>query len=371
MSSAKPPHTAREGKQYPGETAPHKLSDLRQVLHGLPKADLHRHLEGSLRLSTLTEIAREHGVDLPSYDIEDLRPYVQITNDPADFHRFLEKFRLLRRFYKTPEAVARVAYEAVADAAEDNVKYLELRFNPAALARTQGFSFEEVADWVIESVHRAQRDYAIGVRLIATIVRDEGIENARRILKVALARQKAGLVGLDLAGDEVNFNAEPFVPLFRAAREAGMGLTVHAGEAGGAENVRQAVVEMGAQRIGHGVRAIENSDVIKLLRDQQVTLEICPTSNLQTGVMHNFSHHPLRDLYMLGVRVTLNTDDPSVSDTTLTDEYLVALMAMGLRMNHLRAMTLNALHAAFLPDCERQVLEEQVMSEFDRCLERY
>lgn len=359
------------GSKYPGESAPHKIADLRQVLFSLPKVDLHRHLEGSLRLSTLAEIAREHGVDLPSYDIEELRPYVQMTDDPADFHRFLEKFRLLRHFYKTPEAVARVAYEAVADASEDNVRYLELRFNPAALARTQGFSFQEVSDWVIEAVERAQHDYPIKVRLIATIVRDEGVDNAKRIIEVALPRVGRGMVGLDLAGDEVNFSAEPFAPLFCTAREAGMGLTVHAGEAGGAENVRQAVVEMGARRIGHGVRSIENSDVIKLLRDEGIALEVCPTSNLQTGVMHNFSHHPLRDLYMLGVRVTLNTDDPSVSDTTLTDEYLVAVLAMGIRMSQLRAMTLNALQAAFLPDDERQELVAGVMEAFDRCLESY
>lgn len=354
-----------------GQAAPQRLSDLRQVLHGLPKADLHRHLEGSLRLSTLVDIAREHGVDLPSYNIEDLRPYVQITDDPADFHRFLEKFRLLRRFYKTPEAVARVAYEAVADAAEDNVRYLELRFNPAALARTQGFSFEEVTDWVIEAVDRAQQDYPITARLIATIVRHEGVENAQQIADVAIARQDRGMAGLDLAGDEVNFNATPFAPVFRRAYEAGLGITVHAGEAGGADNVRQAVIEMGATRIGHGVRSIENSDVVQLLRDKNITLEVCPTSNLQTGVMHNFSHHPLRDLYMLGVAVTLNTDDPSVSDTTLTDEYLVAHMAMGIRMNHLRRMNINALRAAFLPDGQRYELEQKVMEEFDKQLERY
>src|SRR3972149_3012277 len=130
--------------------------DLRQRLHNLPKVDLHRHLEGSLRLETLAEIAREHGIDLPGYDIERLRPYVQITNDPPDFQRFLEKFQLLRRFYTTREAVQRVAYEAVADAALDNVRYLELRFNPAALAHAQGFSFEEVPAWDIQAVDHAQ-----------------------------------------------------------------------------------------------------------------------------------------------------------------------------------------------------------------------
>lgn len=354
-----------------GESAPQRLSDLRQVLHGLPKADLHRHLEGSLRLSTLVDIAQEHGVDLPSYNLEDLRPYVQITDDPADFHRFLEKFRLLRRFYKTPEAVARVAYEAVADAAADNVRYLELRFNPAALARTQGFSFEEVTDWVIDAVDQAQKDYPITVKLIATIVRHEGVENAQRIVDVAIARRERGMVGVDLAGDEVNFNAAPFVPMFHQARAAGLGITIHAGEAGGAENVRQAVEDVGATRIGHGVRAIENSNVVKLLRDRSITLEVCPTSNLQTGVMHNFSHHPLRDLFMLGVPVTLNTDDPSVSDTTLTDEYLVALIAMGIKMNHLRRMNVYALRAAFLPDDQRHALEMKVMEEFDEKAKYY
>jgi len=364
------------------DAAPQRLPDpsalpgvagqaLRHVVHSLPKADLHRHLEGSLRLSTLVEIAQEHGVDLPSYNIEDLRPYVQITDDPANFHRFLEKFRLLRRFYKTPEAVARVAYEAVADAAQDNVHYLELRFNPAALARTQGFSYEEVTDWVIEAVDRAQADYPITVRLIATAVRNEGVENARRIAEVAIARKERGMAGLDLAGDEVNFDAAPFAPVFREAREAGLGITIHAGEAGGADNVQHAVLDMGATRIGHGVRAIENSDVIKLLRERHVTLEVCPTSNLQTGVMHNFSHHPLRDLYMLGVAVTLNTDDPSVSDTTLTDEYLVALMTMGIRMSHLRRMNVNALRAAFLPEDVRREMEQKAMAEFDRLLEGF
>jgi adenosine deaminase len=135
--------------------------------------------------------------------------------------------------------------------------------------------------------------------------------------------------------------------------------------------VRQAVVEMGANRIGHGVRSIENSEVIRLLRDRNIALEVCLTSNLQTGVMRNFSHHPLRDLYMLGVPVTLNTDDPSVSDTTLTDEYLVAMMAAGLRMGQLRALCANALRAAFVPEAERQALEAQIMAEWDEKAKLY
>ena len=139
---------------------------MRDVLAAWPKIDLHRHLEGSLRLSTLAEIAQEHGVDLPSWDLEELRPYVQVIDDTPDFQRFLSKFRLLRRFYSTREAVMRVAYEAVADAASDNIKYLELRFNPVALAKVQGFSYEEVAEWVLSATKSAQQDYDIHVSLL-------------------------------------------------------------------------------------------------------------------------------------------------------------------------------------------------------------
>ena len=340
--------------------------DLRQRLHNLPKVDLHRHLEGSLRLETLAEIALEHGIDLPGYDIERLRPYVQITNDPPDFQRFLEKFQLLRRFYTTHDAVQRVAYEAVADAALDNVRYLELRFNPAALAHAQGFSFEEVTDWVIEAVGHAQVDYQILVRLICTIVRHENPESARQIVELALSRQKYGIVGLDLAGDETIYPVAPLVSLFRHAAQGGLGITIHAGEAGGPENVREAIELLGAQRIGHGISCVEDSNVLMLVRDRKVALEICPTSNLQTGAVEKFGYHPLRDLYLAGVRVTVNTDDPSVSDTTLTDEYLVAVMGMNLTLDDLRAFNRNATRASFLPPAERIQLEAQLMAEFER-----
>jgi adenosine deaminase len=344
------------------------IPELRRILQRVPKVDLHRHLEGSLRLETLAEIAREHGIDLPSYEIEHLRPYVQITNDPPNFQRFLEKFSLLRRFYTTREAVERVAYEAIVDAAEDNVRYLELRFNPAALSQAGGFGFDEVADWVIEAADRAADETHIRVRLLCTIVRHEPMELAERTIEVALARRDRGIVGVDLAGDEVRFSALPFRDLLRRAADGGLGITIHAGEAAGADNVREAVELLGANRIGHGIRSIENSDVVKMLRDRHVTLEVCPTSNLQTGVMQKFGHHPLRDLYLLGVPVTINTDDPSISDTTLTDEYLVAIMGMGVTLQDIQHFNRHAIRAAFVPADERAELEQRIMAEFDQHL---
>ncbi len=333
--------------------------DLRGSLQALPKIDLHRHLEGSLRLETLAGIAREHGVNLPSYDLDQLRPYVQVTEDyEPDFHRFLEKFKLLRRFYPTREAIERIAYEAIADAASDNVKYLELRFNPVALACAQGFQYSEVLDWVWEATLRAQADHDITARLIVSLVRQEP-ETAEEAARAALqaAHNGHGIVGLDLSGDEINYPLAPFIPIFRRARDAGLGLCVHAGEAGTAQNVREAIELINPERIGHGVHCVENPDVVRLVRDRGVTLEICPTSNLQTGVIHMMSHHPLPDLDRMGVKVTINTDDPSISDTTLTDEYRLAIVGMGLSVAKLKSMIMLAAQAAFLPPEDKSALE--------------
>jgi adenosine deaminase len=332
------------------------LSSLRTQLYALPKVDLHRHLEGSLRLQTLAEIAIEHGIDLPSYDIEYLRPFVTVADEEPDFHRFLEKFRLLRRFYPTQAAVERVAYEAVADAAADNVRYLELRFNPVAQARVQGFSLDQVTTWVCDAVARAQLDCNVRVNLILQIGREENLEAAAQIVDIALAHRDKGVVGLDLAGDEVKFSASAFASVFQRARREGLFVTVHAGEAGGAHNVWEAVELLGAQRVGHGMRAVEDPEVVRLVRDREVTLEICPTSNLQTGVVRHFWHHPLIDLLALNLRVTINTDDPSISDTTLTDEYMVAMLTMGVTLQQVKRAIITAAEGAFLPPEERRQL---------------
>lgn len=337
---------------------------VRAQCQAMPKVDLHRHLEGSLRLETLAEIALEHGIDLPSYDLEALRPYVQVTEDyQPGFHRFLEKFKLLRRFYTTREAVQRVAYEAVADAANDNVKYLELRFNPVALAQARSFRYRDVMEWVWAGVQRAQADHDILVRLIVSVIRQEA-EQAAQVIETALECQaECGIVGIDVAGDEVNFPLTPFVPVFTLARQAGLHVTVHAGEAGNATRVREAIELLNAERIGHGVRCIENSDVVRLVRDRGVTLEVCPTSNLQTGVMRLWGHHPLPDLYRLGLRVTVNTDDPSISSTTLTDEYYVVLTTMNMQMPQLKRMLLYSIQAAFLPEADKAELERRFRDE--------
>lgn len=331
----------------------------------MPKIDLHRHLEGSLRLSTLSEIAHQHGVDLPSWSLEELRPYVQVVDDTPDFHGFLAKFKLLRRFYSSREAVMRVAYEAVADAAGDNIRYLELRFNPVALALSQGFSFEEVADWVIEATEQAQSDYPIQVRLIVQIGRHEP-QYARQLVEIAAARQDRGLVAIDLAGDEVNYSISKFVGIFEWAKAQGLHITVHAAEAGPPLHVKEAIEKLGAERIGHGVRAREDLAVIDLLRKRQITLEMCPTSNLQTGIIPKLNNHPIYAFYQLGIPVTINTDDPSICNTTLTDEFEVTTRGANVPFRVLPQLVLNAARAAFLPESEKT----RLVTWFDRALRK-
>jgi adenosine deaminase len=329
------------------------MSDLRSMFKTWPKIDLHRHLEGSLRLETLSEVAQEHGVNLPGYEVETIRPYVQMTEEePHTYRNFLAKFRVLRHFYQTQQVVERVTYEAVADAADDNVRYLELRFTPSALGNVGNFSMEDVTRWVIRSVREAERDHDIRVGLILNMNRHEDISIGREIAYLAM-RYKGDIVALDLGGDEVAFSARPFAPLFQQAKKEGLGITVHAGEWKGSENIIESVEYLCAERIGHGVRAIENSDVVRFVRERGIALEICPTSNLQSGVVSSPSHHPLADLLDLGIAITINTDDPSISNIDLTDEYVLAVSKLGLTIDNLKQAILNAARAAFLQPDER------------------
>jgi adenosine deaminase len=333
---------------------------MRSVLAALPKIDLHRHLEGSLRLTSLLEVARRFELDLPADDLESLRPLVQVTNDEPNFRNFLEKFNVLRRFYQAPDVIHRLAYEVAADAAHDNVRYLELRFTPYALASTQGYALAEVTDWVVAAVQAAVRDHpGLRVGLIASVNRHESLDIAEQVTRLAIERQDQGIVGLDLAGDEVNHSAEPFRPLFRAAREAGLGVVAHAGEWTGAESVRDAIEELGVQRVGHGVRVLEDPAVVALAMERGIVFEVCLTSNVQTGVVPRLAEHPLCRMAALGLLTTINTDDPSVSDSTLTDEYTLAVEHLGFTVAEIKRSIITAAESAFLPPAERADLAAQ------------
>ncbi len=330
---------------------------------GLPKVDLHRHLEGSLRISTLVEVARAHGLDIMGTG--QLRSLVQVhEGEPFTFQNFLSKFGTLRLFYRSPEIIGRITYEAIADAAADNVRHLDLRFTPVALSVSQGFSLAEVIDWVIDEAQRANRDFGITTNLIASINRHESVKIAEEVVQLAVDRKHKGLVGIDLAGNEAQFPARPYVGLFTDAKRAGLLISVHAGEWGGPGNVADAIVEFGAHRIGHGVRVMEDPHVVELARDCGCAFEVCVTSNYQSGVVTSLADHPLPRMLTAGINVTINTDDPSVSQIRLSDEYRLVCEDLGLSLQTLQERILAAAQASFLPLEARQSLVAALRKEF-------
>ncbi len=321
----------------------------------LPKVELHRHLEGSLRLSTLVEVARTHGLSVAN--TTRLRSLVEINpEEPFTFENFLSKFRTLRLFYRTPEIIGRITREAILDAAQDQVRYIELRFTPVALSQAQGFSLAEVMDWVANGAAEATAQTGISAALIVSLNRHESPHLADEIVSLALDRRQAGIVGLDLAGNEAAFSARPFAEIFRQARRAGLHTTVHAGEWGGAENVKEAIELLEAERIGHGIRVMEDPSAVELARERGVTFEVCVTSNYQSGVVPDLRAHPLPHMIAAGLKVTLNTDDPSISKIDLSHEYRQVCQVVGLPVAGLRECVLAGARAAFLPESQRRRL---------------
>ncbi len=334
--------------------------ELQQSLAELPKIDLHRHLEGSLRLQTLMEVARQEQLDLP-HDQTQLRERVQIGDEqPKTLPNFLSKFHALRQIYRSPEIIQRVIAEAIEDAAADQVRYLELRFTPAALSQARDFPLGEVMDWVVEFTGAAAEQNELRVGLIASVNRHEPVELAEMVAELAAERQ---IDGLDLAGNEPDFPADSFVDILHSAQQAGLGLTVHAGEWTGAESVRHALEVIGATRIGHGVRVMEDPEVVRLARDRRASFEVCLTSNLHSGVIGQMGEHPLSDMIEAGLQVTLNTDDPGISNIRLSDEYFTAVAELGLSTDTLRGMILTAAQTAFLPTSDQRDLERELQAE--------
>ena len=331
----------------------------------LPKVELHRHLEGSLRLTTMLDIARQHGVTVPA-SMFNLSGLVQVQDkDPMTFTNFLDKFKTLRLFYKSPDVIDRVTREAVEDAARDNVRYLELRFTPVALSRAEGFPLNDVMDWVVASAQEAAKKFKIKVGLIASVNRHESPELAEQVAWLAAEHIKDGLMGLDLAGNEAEFRSEPFYGIFREAKQAGLHITIHAGEWGPAENVSDALQNLSAERIGHGVRVLESEKATQLARELGAVFEVCVTSNYQSGVVGSLVEHPLPRMFEAGLKATVNTDDPSVSRITLSHEYQHVCEELLVPMVVLKNSVIDAARAAFLPDDAKQELVTSLKKEME------
>jgi len=323
---------------------------------GYPLVELHRHLDGNVRIQTVLDLARQHGLELPAWTVEGLRPHVQITEREPSLVHFIAKFALLRRVMVDYGAVRRIVRENLEDAAQGGIDYIELRFSPYFMGEEHGLDTFGVVDAVCDALEEARGKIPVRAKLIGIISRHYGPEIGRIELAAAIRGRDRGVVALDLAGDEANFPGELFVRHFQEAREAGLHTIAHAGEAAGAASVRQAVLELGAERIGHGIRAVEDPAVLDLLAERHIPLEVCPTSNLHTSTVPDYRSHQLPALLRRGIACTLNTDDPSISGIDLAHEYQVAVEELGLSPAEIRRMQETAVEAAFLSPAERAEL---------------
>ncbi|MCX6065950.1 MAG: adenosine deaminase [Chloroflexi bacterium] len=331
-----------------------------------PKVELHRHLEGSLRLQTMLEVARKHGLTLPASVVR-LSRLVQVQDeDNLTFGNFLAKFNTLRMFYRSPDVIDRITREAIEDAANDNIRYMELRFTPVALSRAERFPMHDVMDWVCESARNGAKKYGVTVRLIASVNRHEAIELAEQVVWLAIDRRDKGIVAIDLAGDEAQYPAKPFLALFNEGRQAGLKVTMHAGEWGGPGNIREAIESFSADRIGHGVHVLDDPFTTALAREHNTPFEVCLTSNYQTGAVNTLTSHPAPKMIAAGLNVTLNTDDPSISQITLTNEYRVAVEELKIPREVLKERVQAAAQAAFLPDGEKKKLVDGIKKELSK-----
>jgi len=325
----------------------------------LPLIDLHRHLDGSVRLQTILDLGRRHNLPLPAWTVEELRPHVQITARQPGVMAFIAKFKWMIGILVDYDACYRVAYENVADARAEGIHYIELRFSPWFMSQPHGLDPAGIAEAIVAGVQAGARDFGVRANLIGILSRTYGVEACWRELD-ALLTQRDHLVALDLAGDEANFPAGLFADHFRRARDAGWQVTVHAGEAAGPESVWTAVRELGAVRIGHAVRAAEDPALLDYLLEHQIGIEANLTSNVQTSTVSDYAAHPLREFLARGLLATINTDDPGISAIDLPYEYNVAAPQAGLTPEAIRQAQRNALTAAFIPAEEKRALLKKV-----------
>ena len=321
----------------------------------LPLTDVHRHLDGNIRAQTILDLGRQFNLSLPASTLETLLPHVQVTSNEPDLVSFLSKLDWGVKVLASLEACRRVAYENVEDAARNGLHYVELRFSPRYMAMTHQLPVDGVVEAVIAGVKEGCKAFNVEARLIGIMSRTFGEAACEEELNALLAHRD-GITALDLAGDELGFPGSRFLEHFKRARDAGWHITVHAGEAAGPESIWQAIRELGAERIGHGVKAVEDRALMDFLAEKRIGIESCLTSNIQTSTVASLAQHPLKTFLEHGVLASLNTDDPAVQGIDIQHEYRVAAPAAGLTPAQIRQAQINGLEMAFLSAAEKQAL---------------
>src|SRR6202163_2686129 len=346
----------------PGEEPELSVKLDKQVLKSLPKVLLHEHLDGVLRPQTVIDLAREAGYrDLPTADPQALAEWFYRGANQGSLATYLEGFAHTIAVLQTEEALERVAYEQAADLSEDGVVYFETRFAPVFHTQ-KGLSHQQVVSAVLKGLERGRKDFGISSGLIICAMRNMDV--SLEMAELAVDFRERGVVGFDLAGEEGGYPPKKHVEAFHYIQRQNFNITIHAGEGFGKESIWQAIQYCGAHRIGHGTRLIDDiavadgkavklGDLAQYVLDKRIPLEICLNSNVHTGATPSLAEHPFKVLYREKFRVTLNTDNRLMSNTTMTKEFEAAATTFGLTLNDFEIITINAMKSAFLPYDQR------------------
>ena len=336
-----------------------------EVFQALPKTDLHVHLDGSLRLETILELAAEGNIDLPANTVEGLRDAIGCGRIFGSLVDYLRGFEITLKVMQTEESLERIAFELAEDAHMENVRYMEVRYAPM-LHTQRGLKLTKVVEAVLDGLRRARETYGIKANVIICGIRNISTESSYEMAELAVAYKGRGVVGFDLAGAEADNPAKHHKLAFQLVRDNNINCTIHAGEAYGPESVAQAIHVCGAHRIGHGVRLRESGDLLHYVNDHRIPLECCPSSNVQTGAVRDLASHPLKLYFDLGLRVTVNTDNRLITDTSVSKELYLTHTQMGLPFKDIKSIIVGSFKSAFRPFHEKQAALRRVTVEIER-----
>jgi adenosine deaminase len=360
------PSAARRSTQSP----PTAIQVTEELIHALPKTDLHCHLDGSLRLRTILELAEEEKVKLPADTEDGLAQAIHMGGVCRSLEEYLVAFDVTLSVLQTKEALRRVAYELALDAASENVRYLEVRYSPA-LHLQKGLKMTTVIDAVLDGLRQAEHETGIRCGVIVCGIRHINPQMSIRLAELCVAYKNKGVIGFDLAGAEVNFPAKDHKEAFQLILRNNVNCTAHAGEAYGPESIAQAIHFLGSHRIGHGTRLREDGDLLNYVNDHRIPLEVCPSSNVQTGAVPDLASHPLKFYFDYGLRVTINTDNRLITDTTVTKEMWLAHKEIGLSLEDLTTIIMSGFKSAFLPFREKQEMLAKVNAEIATTMNQF
>ena len=335
------------------------------LLHQLPKVELHCHLDGCLRPESILDFALKDGVELPSFDLAELTSYLKIGKKRGSLVDYIERFDITLSVMQTPESLTRFAFELIEDVAQENVRYIEVRYSPT-LHQQKGMTLDMAVESVKKGLKKGEKRFGVKSGIIVCGIRSISPDISLKLADLAVQYKNKGVVGFDLAGAEENFPAKEHREAFYQIRNNNINSTIHAGEAFGPASIHQAIHYCGANRIGHGTKLREDKDLMQYVNDHRIPLEICLTSNWQTYSVRSLKHHPLKYYYDQGIRVTLNTDNRLMSDTTLTDEFMLAHELFDFQLHDFREITVTAMKSAFLPHNERRKMIKSIAEEFEQ-----